>query len=180
MREIRTSGLKGDLRKRSQCATAPEVYQWKTASNESGESGWMDGVSAMLATPTAVAESKAPMHKINLTEKFTRVIEHWRPKVIAELNGQEVKVVKCQGTFVWHHHEAEDEMFLVWRGRLRVEFRDRVVDLQQGEFLLVPRGVEHRTVADEEVEIVLFEPAATRNTGNVTSEVFTAPMGESI
>jgi mannose-6-phosphate isomerase-like protein (cupin superfamily) len=88
-----------------------------------------------------------------------------------------VKVVKFQGQFVWHQHEAEDELFLVWRGCFRVEFRDRAVELGPGEFLIVPRGVEHRTVAEEEVEVVLFEPAATRNTGDVVDPTFTAPSG---
>jgi len=120
------------------------------------------------------------VQKVNLTEKFARIAEHWRPKVIGELNGQEVKLVKCQGTFVWHHHADEDEMFLVWRGRLRVEFRDHAVEVDEGELLVVPRGVEHRTVADSEVEVILFEPAATRNTGNVTSDTFTAPIGAKV
>ena len=118
------------------------------------------------------------MEKVNLAEKFARFSEHWRPKVVGELNGQEVKLVKFKGAFVWHHHQAEDEFFLVVRGRFRVEFRDRAVELGQGEFLIVPRGVEHRTVADEEVEVLLFEPAATRNTGNVEDPAFTAPPGE--
>jgi mannose-6-phosphate isomerase-like protein (cupin superfamily) len=119
-----------------------------------------------------------PMEKVNLTEKFAQFNEHWRPKVVGELNGQEVKLVKLQGAFVWHHHEVEDEFFLVVRGRFRVEFRDRTVELEEGEFLIVPHGIEHRTVADEEVEVLLFEPAATRNTGNVEDAVFTAPLGD--
>jgi mannose-6-phosphate isomerase-like protein (cupin superfamily) len=94
---------------------------------------------------------------------------------VAELNGQAVKLVKFQGEFVWHHHDEEDELFLVWRGRFRMEFRDRTVELGPGEALVVPRGVEHRPVADEEVEVLLFEPAATRNTGNVVDERLTAP-----
>jgi mannose-6-phosphate isomerase-like protein (cupin superfamily) len=93
------------------------------------------------------------------------------------LNGQEVKVVKFRGEFIWHQHEAEDELFLVWRGHLRVEFRDGAVELEPGEFLVVPRGVEHRTVAEEEVEVIVFEPAATRNTGDVLDPTFTAPSG---
>src|SRR5215831_8582931 len=120
------------------------------------------------------------MQKVNLAEKFAQFSEHWRPKVVGELNGQEVKLVKCKGAFVWHHHEVEDEFFLVVRGRFRVEFRDRAVELGEGEFLIVPRGVEHRTVADEEAEVVLFEPAATRNTGNVVYEIFTAPTRDSV
>jgi mannose-6-phosphate isomerase-like protein (cupin superfamily) len=118
------------------------------------------------------------MLKANLTEKFAAFSEHWRPKVVGELNGQEVKLAKFRGTFVWHKHDSEDEMFLVWRGRFRLEFRDRVEDLGPGDFLIVPRGVEHRPVAEEEVEVILFEPAATRNTGNVVDATLTAPNGE--
>lgn len=117
------------------------------------------------------------MDKVSLTEKFAAFSEHWRPKIVGELNGQEVKLAKFKGEFVWHQHEQADEMFLVWRGRMRVEFRDRVVELSPGEFLVVPRGIEHRTVADEEAEVVLFEPAATRNTGDVEDAKFTAPAG---
>ena len=117
------------------------------------------------------------MEKVNLQEKFAAFAEHWRPKIVGELNGQEVKVVKFQGVFPWHQHENEDELFLVWRGRMRIEFRDRIVELQEGEFLVVPRGQEHRTAAGEEVEVVLFEPAATRNTGSTVESEFTAPDG---
>ena len=118
--------------------------------------------------------------KINLGQKFSSFSEHWRPKVVAALNGQEVKIVKVQGIFPWHHHDTEDEFFLVWKGSFRVELRDRVVVLGPGEGLLVPRGVEHRTAADEEAEIILFEPAATRNTGNVVDGTFTAPEGVTV
>jgi mannose-6-phosphate isomerase-like protein (cupin superfamily) len=117
---------------------------------------------------------------INVSQKFSLFTEHWRPKVIAELNGQEVKIVKFKGEFIWHHHENQDELFLVWKGQFQVEFRDRVVKLHQGELFVVPRGVEHRTVADEEVEVLIFEPAATRNTGNVSDNTFTAPGGVTI
>ncbi len=117
------------------------------------------------------------MDKITLAEKFAHIAEPWRPKVVAELNGQEVKLVKVRGEFVWHHHEAADELFLVVRGALRIEFRDRSVTLGPGEMLVVPRGVEHRPVADEDAEILLFEPAATRNTGNVEHATLTAPDG---
>lgn len=117
------------------------------------------------------------MDKINLHEKLSRIPDHWRPRVVAELNGQEVKLVKLQGEFVWHHHEAEDELFLVLRGTLRIDFRDGAVTLGPGEMLVVPRGVEHRPVAESEVELMLFEPAATRNTGNVVHETLTAPDG---
>jgi mannose-6-phosphate isomerase-like protein (cupin superfamily) len=118
--------------------------------------------------------------KFSLDEKFSRLAEHWRPKVVAALNGQEIKIVKVQGTFPWHYHDNEDEFFLVWKGRLRVEFRDRIVDLGPGEGLVVQRGVEHRTAADEEAEIILFEPAATRNTGNLVDAAFTAPDGATV
>ncbi len=119
-----------------------------------------------------------PIEKVTLPEKFASFTEHWRPKIVGELNGQEVKVVKFKGEFVWHQHEDADEMFLVWRGRMRVEFRDRAVELAPGEFLIVPRGIEHRTAAEEETEVVLFEPAATRNTGNVSATMrLTAPGG---
>jgi mannose-6-phosphate isomerase-like protein (cupin superfamily) len=115
--------------------------------------------------------------KVNLAAAFARITEHWRPKVIAELNGQEVKLAKFRGEFVWHHHEQVDELFLVVRGTCRVEFRDRAVSLAPGELLVVPRGVEHRTVADEETEVLIFEPTGTRNTGNVEHPVLTAPTG---
>jgi mannose-6-phosphate isomerase-like protein (cupin superfamily) len=115
--------------------------------------------------------------KVSLTEKFGLFREHWRPKVIASLNGQEVKVIKVQGEFPWHHHETEDEFFLVWKGVFRVEFRDRVVSLKPGECIVVPHGVEHRTCADAEAEILCFEPADVLNTGNVTDATFTAPKG---
>ena len=104
--------------------------------------------------------------KINLAEKLSRFAEHWSPKVIADLNGQQVKLVKFQGEFVWHHHDDEDELFLVIDGRFRMDFRDRQVWLEPGEMIVVPRGVEHRPVADDEVQVLLFEPASTRNTGN--------------
>jgi len=120
------------------------------------------------------------MHTISLDEKFSLIDEHWRPKVVAELNGQEVKLVKVLGEFPWHHHEHEDELFLVWRGEMRVEFRDRSVKLRAGECCLVPRGVEHRTCADAEACVVLFEPAATRNTGNADGGTYTAPNGVKI
>jgi mannose-6-phosphate isomerase-like protein (cupin superfamily) len=117
------------------------------------------------------------MDKINLADKLTQISEPWRPKVVGELNGQEVKLVKFQGEFVWHHHEQEDELFLGVAGRFRVEFRDRIVDIGPGELIVVPHGVEHRTVADDEAHVLLFEPAATRNTGNVVDAVLTAPNG---
>jgi mannose-6-phosphate isomerase-like protein (cupin superfamily) len=115
------------------------------------------------------------MTAVNLDQKFSCFTEHWRPKLIASLNGQEVRIVKVQGVFPWHHHDHEDELFLVWKGRFRVEFRDHTVELGPGELVVVPRGTEHRTAADEEAEVILFEPAATRNTGNVEDQTYTAP-----
>ena len=110
------------------------------------------------------------MEKVNFQEKLNLFQEPWKPKIVGELNGQLVKLVKFQGPFVWHHHDAEDELFLVVKGRFRMEFRDRHVWLGEGEFLVVPRGVEHRPVADEEAHVLLFEPASTLNTGNVRNE----------
>jgi mannose-6-phosphate isomerase-like protein (cupin superfamily) len=105
--------------------------------------------------------------KVTLADKFAAFSDHFTPHIVAELNGQHVKLVKFQGEFVWHHHRDEDELFLVHRGSFRMEFRDRVVELHAGDFLVVPRGVEHRPVAAEEVEVILFEPAGTLNTGDV-------------
>lgn len=120
------------------------------------------------------------MEKINLAEKFALINEHWRPKVVGELNGQEIKLVKFKGAFPWHHHEAEDEMFMAMRGSFRIEFRDKTVELSEGEFVIVPHGIEHRPVADEEVEVLLFEPKNVLNTGNTRDEKFTAPSGDKI
>ena len=113
------------------------------------------------------------MTKASITDKFAAIQERWRPKVVAELNGQELKLAKFCGVFPWHHHEREDELFLVWRGEMVIEFRDRRVVLQPGELCVVPRGVEHRTRADTEA-------AATRNTGNVVDETFTAQNGVAV
>src|SRR5881397_2044267 len=113
------------------------------------------------------------VNKASLHEKFALIHEHWRPKVVAQLNGQELKLVKIAGVFPWHRHELEDELFLVWRGQMTIEFPDRQVTLQAGQFCVVPRGVEHRTMADAEAEVLVFEPAQTRNTGNVVDEIFT-------
>jgi mannose-6-phosphate isomerase-like protein (cupin superfamily) len=110
------------------------------------------------------------MQKVNLREKFDSFTEHWSPKIAGELNGQQVKLVKFQGPFVWHHHDNEDELFLVVKGRFRMEFRTSHIWLEEGEFLIVPRGVDHRPVAEEEAQVLLFEPASTLNTGNVRNE----------
>jgi mannose-6-phosphate isomerase-like protein (cupin superfamily) len=107
------------------------------------------------------------MQAINLREKLGLFSDHWSPKIVGELNGQHVKLTKFRGEFVWHDHADEDELFLVLRGSFRMEFRDRTVELREGEMLIVPRGVEHRPVADEEVHVLLFEPATTKHTGEV-------------
>jgi mannose-6-phosphate isomerase-like protein (cupin superfamily) len=106
------------------------------------------------------------MHVVNLQDCLSRFSTHWDPKIVGELNGQHVKVVKFQGPFVWHSHEAEDELFMVLKGSFIMEFRDHAVPVREGEFLIVPRGVEHRPVAAEEVHVLLFEPASTLNTGS--------------
>ncbi len=126
------------------------------------------------------------MKLVNLREKFSLINDHWNPRIAGELNGQFVKLVKFQGPFTWHHHDNEDELFLVVKGKFKMEFREptsetsgsteqqRDVWIEAGEFIIVPRGVEHRPVADEECEVLLFEPASTLNTGNVRDE-FTVP-----
>jgi mannose-6-phosphate isomerase-like protein (cupin superfamily) len=108
--------------------------------------------------------------KVNLAEKFSLFNEHWSPKLIGELNGQQVKIAKIQGEFLWHHHEAEDELFLVIKGKLTIKLPGQDVHLEEGEFLIVPRGVEHKPVAEQEAHILLLEPAGTLNTGNMQSE----------
>jgi mannose-6-phosphate isomerase-like protein (cupin superfamily) len=110
------------------------------------------------------------MQKVNIQEKLATFSDYWNPRIVGELNGQHVKAVKLKGEFVWHHHDHEDELFLVIKGKLKMEFREKTVEVNAGEFIIVPHGVEHRPVADEEVEIVLFEPASTLNTGNVENE----------
>jgi len=110
------------------------------------------------------------METVNLQEKLGKVKEYWSPKIVGELNDSYVKVVKLKGEFVWHHHEHEDELFLVVKGRLRMLFRDHEEKINPGEFIIVPKGVEHLPVADEEVHIVLIEPKTTLNTGNVRNE----------
>ena len=114
--------------------------------------------------------------KVNIAEKLTLFDEHWSPKVVGELNGQHVKLVKFLGEFVWHHHDEEDEMFLVIDGRFRIKFRDLEVWIERGEFIVAPRGVEHRPVAEEEVSVMLFESASTLNTRNVRGEMTVAEL----
>jgi mannose-6-phosphate isomerase-like protein (cupin superfamily) len=110
------------------------------------------------------------MEKINISEKLSQFSDYWNPRIVGELNNQHVKAVKLKGEFVWHHHDHEDELFLVIKGILKMEFRDKTVTINPGEFIIVPRKVEHKPVADEEVEILLFEPATTLNTGNIENE----------
>ena len=110
------------------------------------------------------------MEKVNIREKFALFEEHWSPKVIGEVNDTYVKAVKFKGEFVWHHHEEEDELFLVVKGSMVMKLRDRDIRLEEGEFIVIPRGVEHMPVADEEAHVLLLEPKSTLNTGNVTNE----------
>ena len=111
---------------------------------------------------------------IDLTDKFAAFTDHWRPRIAARLNGQDVRLVKVEGVFPWHSHADAEEMFLVWKGRFRVEFRDRIEHLEPGQFIVVPRGVEHRTAADEEAEVLIFEPSEVINTGSAATSQFTA------
>lgn len=110
------------------------------------------------------------MNKINLSEKLSTFNDYYNPRIVGELNGQQVKLVKFKGEFIWHHHEREDELFCVVKGSFDMQMRDRTITVNAGEFLIMPRGIEHRPVAKEEVEIMLFEPASTLNTGNVENE----------
>lgn len=108
--------------------------------------------------------------KVNIAEKFELINEYWSPKIIGELNGQQVKLAKLKGEFHFHHHEHEDELFYIVKGKLKMEYRDKTLELNEGEMIVVPRGVEHKPVADEEVWVMLFEPASTLNTGNVKND----------
>lgn len=119
----------------------------------------------------------APPDVVRIAEKFERITEHWRPKVVAELNGQEVKLVKLHGEFVWHAHPDVDELFLGWHGEFRIELRDGVLPVRPGELVVVPRGVEHRPVAEQEAWALLFEPKNVRNTGDAAPSLLTAPDG---
>lgn len=116
------------------------------------------------------------MEKVNVAEKMSLINDHFHPRVAGELNGQMVKLVKFQGEFVWHHHDNEDEMFLVTKGSFDMHLREKVVTINEGEFIIIPRGVEHKPVAEKEVEIMLFEPATTLNTGNITNEMTVEKM----
>ncbi len=111
--------------------------------------------------------------KVNLSEKMNLFTEHWSPKIVGELNGQHVKLVKAKGAFTWHKHDEEDEMFFVIKGKFDMELRDKTIVVKQGEFIIIPKGIEHRPVAEEEVEIMLFEPAGTLNTGDTKNSDLT-------
>ena len=118
------------------------------------------------------------IQKVNLAQKFSLFCGHWKPYIVGELNGQYVKLVKFVGAFDWHHHEREDELFLVVKGRFSLELRDESIDLEEGEFAIVPRGVDHRPVAADECHVLLFEPASTLNTGNVRTEKTVEKLGK--
>jgi mannose-6-phosphate isomerase-like protein (cupin superfamily) len=111
------------------------------------------------------------MDKVNITEKLTLFNDHWNPRIVGELNGQYVKLVKFQGAFVWHKHDIEDELFLVLSGQFNMEFRDKTVEIRENEFIVVPRGIEHRPNAQKEVSVLLFEPKNTLNTGDSKGEL---------
>ncbi len=111
------------------------------------------------------------MEKVNLQQKLSSFSDYWNPRVVGELNNQHIKLVKFKGEFVWHKHDHEDEMFMVIKGKFRIEFRDKTIELNEGEFIIVPKGIEHKPVADEEVEVMLFEPMTTLNTGNTKGEL---------
>jgi mannose-6-phosphate isomerase-like protein (cupin superfamily) len=117
------------------------------------------------------------MQKVNLREKFGLFTDYWSPKIAGEINDSFVKLAKVKGEFVWHHHEAEDELFLVVKGRLLIKLRDRDIQLEEGEFVIIPRGVEHLPIAEEEAHLLLLEPKSTLNTGNVQNERTVAELG---
>ncbi|MCR6672676.1 cupin domain-containing protein [Devosia ginsengisoli] len=114
---------------------------------------------------------------VDIAEKMALITEHWRPRVAAEFTGQELRIVKVQGDFPWHFHEDYDEVFIGWKGEVRVEFRDRTVTVRPGQVFVVPRGIEHRTVADSEAEVLFIAAIGARNTGNVDDHIYTAPTG---
>jgi mannose-6-phosphate isomerase-like protein (cupin superfamily) len=122
-----------------------------------------------------VRDDAAMVKAISLTDVFGSFAEHWRPRVVAMANGQDLRVVKTRGVFPWHRHEHAEEVFLCWRGRFRVELRDRVIELGPGELCVVPRGVEHRTASDDEAEVLIVEPSDVVNTGDAPTSAFTAP-----
>lgn len=111
------------------------------------------------------------MKKVKLSEKLNQFSDHWNPRIVGELNGQQVKLAKLKGEFIWHSHEEEDEMFFIVKGKLKIEFHDKMVELEENEFFIVPRGVEHKPIAEEEVHVMLFEPASTKHTGKEKHEL---------
>ncbi len=111
------------------------------------------------------------MEAINLKEKFSLFSDHWSPKIIGELNGQQIKLAKVKGEFIWHNHKEEDELFFIVKGKLKIEFAEKTIELNEGEMLIVPRGVEHRPIAEEEVLLMLFEPSNTKHTGDIKHEL---------
>ncbi|MGE0568351.1 MAG: cupin domain-containing protein [Bacteroidia bacterium] len=111
------------------------------------------------------------LEKINISDKLSLFNDYWNPRIVGQLNGQHVKLAKFKGEFVWHHHENEDEMFLVIKGKFKMELRDKTIEINEGEFVIIPRGTEHKPVASEEVSVLLFEPASTLNTGNVENDL---------
>ena len=119
-------------------------------------------------------EEENMIQKVNLSEKLSQIKDYWKPRILGELNGQEIKLVKFHGPFVWHHHDHEDELFVCISGRFRIELRDGTVELGAGEICIVPRGIEHRSSADEEAHVLVLEPIGTRNTGNVEDPELTA------
>ena len=119
------------------------------------------------------------MEVINLAEKFSLFNDHWSPKIVGELNGQEIKLAKVKGEFIWHDHEHEDELFFVVKGKLRIEFRDKTVNIHEGEMIIVPKGVAHKPIAEEEVLLMLFEPANIKHTGEVKHELTVEKYGRS-
>lgn len=123
-----------------------------------------------IPTLTIDMGMESAIEKVNLEEKLKLFADHWSPKIVGDLNESQVKLVKLKGEFVWHHHEAEDELFLVVKGRLLIKLRDRQIELGEGEFVIIPKGVEHLPIAEEEAHVLLLEPKSTLNTGNVMSE----------
>lgn len=123
---------------------------------------------------------KMQIKKVNILDKFSQFTDHWNPRIAGELNGQHVKLAKLKGEFIWHSHENEDEMFLVIEGQLKMELRDQVLLINPGEFVIIPKGVEHKPVAEEEVKVLLFEPASTVNTGNKSDSELTRESLERI
>jgi len=110
------------------------------------------------------------IEKVNIEEKLSRINDYWNPRIIGELNGQQVKVTKLKGEFVWHKHDSEDEMFFIIKGELEMQLREGSINIKPGEFIIIPKGMEHRPVARDEVHLILFEPASTLNTGNVRND----------